>query len=103
MILASLDSNCMVGETGHHKSLKNTQETVQQIVTDLINENTFQKTPAQEGYPSFSNFNSNFLASPDYREVYTALGKNVRNIDFKYFNVYYLSYVHVHKHRSVIP
>ena len=71
MILASLDSDCMVGETSHHRSLKDTQETVQQIVSDLINENAFQKTPGREGYPLFANFNGNFLASLGYREVYT--------------------------------
>ena len=71
LILASLDSDCMVGETGHYRSLKGTDEAVKQIVTDLISEEAFQKTPGREGYPSFPEFNSNFLASLDYREVYT--------------------------------
>ena len=71
LILASLDSDCIVGETGHHRSLKDTEEAVKQIVTDLISEEAFQKTPGREGHPSFRDFNSNFLASLDYREVYT--------------------------------
>ena len=65
LILASLDSDCMVGETGHHRSLKGTDEAVKQIVTDLISEEAFQKTPGREGYPAFPEFNSNFLASLD--------------------------------------
>ena len=72
LILTSLDADCMVGETGHHRSsLKDSQESVHQIVTYLMNEKVFQKTPGREGYASFANFNRNFLASLDYREVYT--------------------------------
>ena len=71
LILASLDFDCMVEETGHHRSLRGTDEAVKQIVTNLISEEAFQKTPGREGYPAFPEFNSNFLASLDYREVYT--------------------------------
>ena len=61
----------MVGETGHHRRLKDTEEAVKQIVADHISEEPFQKTPGREGYPSFPDFNRNFLASLDHREVYT--------------------------------
>lgn len=63
LILASLDSDCMVGETSHHRSLKDSEEAVKQIVTDLISEEAFKKTPGREGYPSFADFKSDFLAS----------------------------------------
>ena len=43
LILASLDSDCMVGETGHHRSLKDTEEAVKQIVTDLFSEEALQR------------------------------------------------------------
>ena len=71
LIITSLDSDCSVGETGHHRCLKDAIETVQQIVADLLNQGAFNMTPGRAGYPSFLKFNSNFLAALDYREIYT--------------------------------
>ena len=71
LILASLDGDCSVGETSHHRSLKDSEETVKEIVTDLVNMRAFQKTPGRGGYPSFPEFNVNFLDALDNRGMFT--------------------------------
>lgn len=71
LILVSLDFDCMVGEIGYYRSLKDIDEVVKQIVIDFISEEVFQQTFGREGYFLFFDFNRNFLVFFDYREVYT--------------------------------
>ena len=52
------------------QSEKCQEESVWQIVSDLISINAFSKCPQQEGYSGFAKFSANIIAQVDYAQFY---------------------------------
>lgn len=70
MIIASVDSDCESSRASKVRGGKDPAESVNQIVSDLINGDVFSKHPDRDGYKGFATFDGNIIAKLDYAEFY---------------------------------
>lgn len=63
--------------SGYHGN-KNSKETVQSIINDLLQGNVFQFIPGRDGYQAFKKFKSNIL-DIDYRDFFSWIQNHLKN------------------------
>ena len=69
MIISSINQDCELLERKGHRSNPKKDESVIQIVSDLVEKNVFTFSSGREGYSTFPNFNAN-ITSLDYRDLH---------------------------------
>lgn len=69
-ILKTVDKDCALESRKGYRSAKDPEESVKQILGDLMQKNAFKFTPGREGHPTFHNFDGNLLKELDYRDLH---------------------------------
>jgi len=78
-ILSSVDSDCKLSDRSSYRSVKQKEEAVHQITTDLVSINAFHFTRHRKGHPSFSDIDSNMLSGLDYRDLHRWMKEKIKN------------------------
>ncbi len=76
-IMDSIDSDCNRETTVRARGMKNPEETVAQIVQDLVAIKAFQQTPGRPGHPSFPKFASSIPGKVDYSKLYKSMKEKI--------------------------
>ena len=70
MILNSVDKDCRCTVPSKVHGGKGHEESVLQIVSDVISINAFCKCPQRDGYSGFARLNANIISQLDYAQFY---------------------------------
>lgn len=76
-ILDSVDEDCNFETQVRGRHVKNPEETVSQIVQDLVHIKAFQQTPGREGHPSFPKFPPSIPEKVDYSKLYQSIKEKI--------------------------
>lgn len=85
-IIDSVDKDCNFETQVRGRHVKNPEETVSQIVQDLIHIKALQQTPGQEGHPSFPKFPPSIPGKVDYSKLYQSIKEKIH----LWSNIYFL-------------
>lgn len=69
-ILESIDKDCNRIKRKGRRSMKTPEESVAQILADLVDHKVFHFTQGRDGYRAFPNFPDNLFKGCDYRELH---------------------------------
>lgn len=83
-VLESVDKDCSVSEKQGHGSKGKHEETVEQILKDLIEKNVLKHIPDRDGHQSFPKFHANLLESLYYRDFHKWMMDTISK--WKYIN-----------------
>ena len=83
-VLESVDKDCSLSEKQGHGSKGKPEETVEQILKDLIEKSVFKHIPNRDGHPSFPKFHANLLEGLDYRDFHKWMMDTISK--WKYIN-----------------
>lgn len=70
MLMSSIDKDCSLTARVGYRSQGKPEETVKQIVGDLMQKDVFSYHSGRDGHPSFPEFESNLLHGLDYRDLH---------------------------------
>ena len=76
-ILMSIDHDCALEKRKGYRAAKNPEESVKQIIGDLLEKNVFKFTPGREGHRSFPDFDANLLEGLDYRDLHKWMTEHI--------------------------
>lgn len=76
-ILMSVDSDCTLEKRKGNRATKSPEESVKQILGDLMDKSVFRFTPGREGHLSFPNFDRNLLKGLDYRDLHKWMTEHI--------------------------
>ncbi|CAB3985422.1 Hypothetical predicted protein [Paramuricea clavata] len=68
--MSSIDTDCRLEKRQGRNSKKGPEESVTQILGDLMKKQVFLLTPGREGHKSFPKFEANLLEGLDYRDLH---------------------------------
>ena len=76
-ILMSVDSDCTLEKRKGYRATKSPEESVKQILRDLMDLNVFRFTPGREGHLSFPDFDKNLLKGLVYRDLHKRMTEHI--------------------------
>ena len=77
LIYQSIDKDCAVGDHSSTRTSIKDDESVQQIVNDLVDNKAFVKTSGGEGYASFPKFERSLMHGLDYRDLHSWMQEHI--------------------------
>jgi hypothetical protein len=77
-VMESVNAACRYGGRMGRRSVPNQEESVRQIVDDLVAEKVFHFTEGREGHASFPHFDGRLIRDIDHREVHGWISEHIK-------------------------